>query len=279
MAIYIAKNNQQTGPFTEEQIIAGVKEKLFFPTDLAWQEGMAGWQPLSSVLPAAFGNVVPPSLPAVQLNPAAIAALTNPPAPGTSGLAITSLITGLVGLVFWPFGGLAAVITGHMAKSEIRKSAGATGGSGMAVAGLVLGYLGLFLWPALIVAFMVFAVSSEPRRSSFYPARSHEDADGSDGTSDPGRPGQAKRVLQDLRLLDSAIDQYAIETNKTSGFNATFGDLKNYLKSGTPLYNTGADVFGNPYGPFTVDSIPKVPEATFNTLSDVADDSFWSPYR
>jgi prepilin-type N-terminal cleavage/methylation domain-containing protein len=90
---------------------------------------------------------------------------------------------------------------------------------------------------------------------------------------------QATRILEDLRLLDSAIDQYAIETNKTSGSNPLITDLKNYLKSGTTLYNTGKDIFGNTYGPFTVDSIPKVSDSAFNALSDVADNSFWSPFK
>ena len=90
---------------------------------------------------------------------------------------------------------------------------------------------------------------------------------------------QATRILEDLRILDSADDQYAIETNKISGMNPAFGDLKNYLKTGTTLYNTGNDIFGDSYGPFTVDSIPKVPTSAFNALSDVADASFWSPYK
>jgi prepilin-type N-terminal cleavage/methylation domain-containing protein len=90
---------------------------------------------------------------------------------------------------------------------------------------------------------------------------------------------QATRILEDLRLLDSAGDQYAIETNKTTGFTPGFGDLKNYLKTGTTLYLTGNDIFGDSYGPFTVDSIPKVPTSAFNALSDVADGSFWSPYH
>ena len=89
---------------------------------------------------------------------------------------------------------------------------------------------------------------------------------------------QATRILEDLRLLDSATDQYAIETNKISGMNPAFGDLKNYLKTGTTLYNTGTDLFGDTYGPFTVDSISGVPGAAFNALSDVAPPSFWSPY-
>lgn len=89
---------------------------------------------------------------------------------------------------------------------------------------------------------------------------------------------QATRILEDLRLLDSATDQYAIETAKTSGMNPTFGDLANYLKTGTTLYLTGADLFGDTYGPFTVDSVPQVPTSAYNALSDVADSSFWSPF-
>ena len=60
---------------------------------------------------------------------------------------------------------------------------------------------------------------------------------------------QATRVINDLRLLDSSVDQYAIENNKTTGSLANFNDLKVYLKKGGPLYNTGNDVLGNAYGP------------------------------
>src|ERR1017187_2803875 len=75
---------------------------------------------------------------------------------------------------------------------------------------------------------------------------------------------QASRVLEDLRMLDSACDQYAIETNRTTGMNPAFADLKNYIKTGTQLYSTGQDLFGNAYGPFTVDSVPQVNTTTFN---------------
>ena len=90
---------------------------------------------------------------------------------------------------------------------------------------------------------------------------------------------QASRVINDLRLLDSSMDQYAIENNKATGSTATFADLKVYLKKGGTLYNTGNDVLGNPYGPsFTVDSLPKVPTATRLLLSDVITTNYWSPY-
>jgi type II secretory pathway pseudopilin PulG len=90
---------------------------------------------------------------------------------------------------------------------------------------------------------------------------------------------QATRVLEDLRLLDNAIDQYAIETSKTTGMNPAFSDLKIYVKWNTRLYNTGRDLFNHRYGPFTVDSYPRVPTRTFTALSDVADTDFWSPYN
>jgi prepilin-type N-terminal cleavage/methylation domain-containing protein len=90
---------------------------------------------------------------------------------------------------------------------------------------------------------------------------------------------QATRILEDLRVIDSATDEYAIENNKTSGMNPIWGDLKNYLKTGSVLYSTGQDLFGDSYGPFTVDTIPKVPTSAYNNLSDVAPASFWSPFH
>jgi prepilin-type N-terminal cleavage/methylation domain-containing protein len=90
---------------------------------------------------------------------------------------------------------------------------------------------------------------------------------------------QASRILNDLRLIDSAVDQYAIETNKASGATVNTVDWTNYLKKNSMLYNTGADLFGAAYGVQTVDSLPKVPTATKTSLSDVADTSFWSPYQ
>jgi prepilin-type N-terminal cleavage/methylation domain-containing protein len=90
---------------------------------------------------------------------------------------------------------------------------------------------------------------------------------------------QASRIINDLRLIDSAVDQYAIENNKTSGSGVNTADWTNYLKKGTNLYTTGKDILGNSYGAQTVDSLPKVPTSSFNGLSDVADATFWSPYN
>jgi prepilin-type N-terminal cleavage/methylation domain-containing protein len=89
---------------------------------------------------------------------------------------------------------------------------------------------------------------------------------------------QASRILNDLRMIDAAVDQYAIETNRVAGFVVEVPDWTNYVKKNAILYNTGQDLFGDNYGPQTVDTLPKVPVNAFATLSDVADTSFWSPY-
>src|SRR5438067_4757711 len=89
---------------------------------------------------------------------------------------------------------------------------------------------------------------------------------------------QATKILNDLRMIDSAIDQYAIETGKKTGDTVDITDWTNYIKKDTTLYVTGQDIFGNDYGAQKVDSLPKASSSAWASLSDVADDAFWSPY-
>jgi hypothetical protein len=62
------------------------------------------------------------------------------PTPSTNGLAIASLVCGLVWI--WWFGSVLAIVFGHVALGQIRRSGGMQGGRGLAIAGLVLGYIG-----------------------------------------------------------------------------------------------------------------------------------------
>lgn len=68
--------------------------------------------------------------------------------PQTSGKAIGSLICGIIN-IFPLF--IVAVILGHLALSDIKKSAGRLGGRGLAIAGLVLGYLGVAFIPIILI--------------------------------------------------------------------------------------------------------------------------------
>ena len=90
---------------------------------------------------------------------------------------------------------------------------------------------------------------------------------------------QATRILNDLRLIDNACDQYAIETNRKTGDTVSVADWTTYLKNEKgQLYNTGKSILGNSYGPQTVDFIPQVTTADYGALSDIASTGFWSPY-
>lgn len=90
---------------------------------------------------------------------------------------------------------------------------------------------------------------------------------------------QAEIILEDLRVLDSAIDQYAIETSKSAGATANWADLRGFLKTGSHIYNSaGTDLFGASYIGYTVDSHPKLRPSSFDKLSDIAPSDFWSPF-
>ena len=67
----------------------------------------------------------------------------------TSGMAIGSLVCGLFPFFILP--SIAAVVLGHMALSQIKRSAGRLKGSGMAIAGLVLGYGSVAVIPIILI--------------------------------------------------------------------------------------------------------------------------------
>lgn len=82
---------------------------------------------------------------------------SHPAVSTTSSLAIVSLVFGILCWVLLPFlGAIVAIICGHLARGEIRRSPvdHRLEGDGMAVAGLVLGYVQL----ALGVLLMMFVI-------------------------------------------------------------------------------------------------------------------------
>lgn len=129
---------------------------------------MQYWEPMETSTPATATEPPAASAP-LPADPAPVARIpeprpaakmpTNAPPPPfratpipatTSGKATASLICGIL----FPFGftAIAAVVLGHLALSEIKRSAGRLLGRGQAVAGLVLGYFGIAVPILLIVA-------------------------------------------------------------------------------------------------------------------------------
>jgi hypothetical protein len=78
---------------------------------------------------------------------------TTPPArPKLNKMAVASLISGFVALL--PPFGLAAVVFGHVSRSQIAKSGGREKGTGIAFAGLILGYGQLVIFALLFFGFL-----------------------------------------------------------------------------------------------------------------------------
>jgi hypothetical protein len=69
----------------------------------------------------------------------------DPPLPVNS-LAVVSMVLGFISYFMLPvLGGIAAVVTGHMAKAEIKANPYHYSGEGFATVGLILGYAHLAL--------------------------------------------------------------------------------------------------------------------------------------
>jgi hypothetical protein len=151
MKIFVHRNGQQLGPFSESDIRTQLASGAISPADLVWWEGQAGWVPLSRTpyaaasvppavpLPAATGAPPPPPPVPMPATPAVLAAAGK--AKPSSNLAIASLICGILGLfVCSIFTAIPAIITGHMARRQIRENP-TLEGAGLALGGLIMGYI------------------------------------------------------------------------------------------------------------------------------------------
>lgn len=75
----------------------------------------------------------------------------------TSAMAVVSLVFGIAAWCMLPVvGAIVAIVCGHLARGEIRRSQGQQEGDGLAIAGLVLGYVQL----AFGVVLVLFAIAA-----------------------------------------------------------------------------------------------------------------------
>jgi hypothetical protein len=170
MGIHLFVRGQQLGPFPPEEIRNRLARGELQLNDLAWTDGLADWVPLSS-LPGFSPIPAPPPLnapiplqtryvpPQFQYQPQPSPA-SRPTS--TSGLAIASLVCGILSLVILPIiSSLPAIICGHLARSQVKTSGGTIGGAGIALAGLIMGYLGFFCIGLIVFAGIALPVFGE----------------------------------------------------------------------------------------------------------------------
>ena len=128
------------------------------PEGRVWDPGRApayetpGYQPITDAAPAA---AYPPPL-----------GLNVVPSAPTNGMAIASLVCGILGWVGFPVvAPILAVIFGHVARGQMSRTG--EGGGGMALAGLLLGYINLALsLAALVVAIVLILIAVAAARGA-----------------------------------------------------------------------------------------------------------------
>ena len=130
--------------------------------------------------------------------------------PKASALAVWSLVLGILSLTcFTIFTAIPGVICGHKALSRIKRSGGELTGQGLAIAGLVTGYIGI-AWAILFIPLMM-AIAIP----NFVKARDM---------------AQTNMCINNLRQIDGAKNEWALENDKKAGTPVTEADIKQYIK-------------------------------------------------
>jgi hypothetical protein len=187
----------------------------------AWTEHVSDRGMVTSD-PTGQGHRAPPPPPVPGRPYGAVATAAPVPIDATArnnGLAIASMVLGIV-WVYW-IGSILAVIFGHVALRQIKRSQGAQRGRGMAIAGVVLGYVGI----AALVVFIVIlatvdfdtgpgaAVCSRDRADVVIAEEAYHATNNSYGTEaelvNAGFLG-ARSQYFDVRLVNAGLDYVLI---------------------------------------------------------------------
>jgi len=171
----------------------------------------------------------------------------------TAGIAVASLVLGILGLVLiGPLGAIPAVICGHVAKSKIKRNPEYLAGDGLALAGLILGYVQIGLMVVMIP--LLFAIAMP----SFVKAR---------------REAQVRATRSTLAALSTAI--YMCELD-TGGYPSSLSSL---LKSdGSPNWDgpysreNVVDVWGTPFAYELSGEHPRLISAGPDRITGTQDD-------
>jgi hypothetical protein len=128
----------------------------------------------------------PPSLP------------TGQAAGQQNGLAITSLVLGLLSLVCLPvLAAIPAIICGHLARGRARRLPGLYGGAGFALAGLIMGYVSLVVVLVILPATLLPALSLAKGRA------------------------QSVNCANNMKQIGLAFRTWAIDNNDNFPFNVS----------------------------------------------------------
>ena len=243
MKYHISTNGAATGPFTEEELQAKIRNGEIATTSSCWAEGWSQWRPVSEVFPQCFQAAPPPPPPSPPVPTQPTSPASTPSysiQPQLAGVALASLIVALIAfviglplsallfpflLLFYP-ALIVSVILGHVARAKIKKSQGTLTGAGVALAGLIIGYTGIVIVPIPPLLF-AGAVASAAAIPAFSQVRS---------------ASSQKTMDNDARQIAAAAQQYCLEYSVMEvpfGYDRTNGKVSGPLAVYVPTIQKG----------------------------------------
>jgi hypothetical protein len=144
----IGPDGKEHGPYNLQEMRQWISEGRIDGQTLVQGPGSSEWRPANTFPELGF-SATPGSPPP-----------SEPRTPPRAGLAITSLVLGILSVVCLGFlAGIPAIICGHMARGRARRAPAQYGGAGLALAGLILGYVNLAVTLVVLPAMLLPALA------------------------------------------------------------------------------------------------------------------------
>ena len=210
----LGADKKEYGPVNAEAVAKWIAERRANAQTLVQAEGGAEWRPLSAFpeFSAALETGAKPLPPPVPRAHAATAPKQ------TSGLAVASLVLGILGLFSCGLTALVGLVLGIAGLSKIRASQGALGGRGLAIAGISVS-VAFILFGLVVGIILPTAVRQQSQMPMFNPQPQFQ-----------GQfQGQRVSCVNNLKQIGLAARLWSTDHNDT--FPPDFASLSNELNS------------------------------------------------
>lgn len=140
-------DQREYGPVTAEQLCAWIAQHRANGQTLVLPEGTQQWKPLSALPEFSAALAAGPTTPPTAARPAVPVSQT------TSGLAVTSLVLGILGFCSLGLTALAGFVLGLVSLRKIKRSGGRLAGRGLAIAGTLVSAVAMLTILTLVLLF------------------------------------------------------------------------------------------------------------------------------
>lgn len=190
MTYHVARNNQQLGTFSKDEILSRYSSGAILPTDLVWTDGMATWEPASKIFgapvaPAGGGVDAPSTPPPFAAPPITGVATPIPPEAGGNVTAASPLpveqrpannmVLAIVGTVLnvlsCNFFGMICSIIAIVMSSQVNQKfdrGDVLGARSSAKTGKILGWVGIGLFVLGIIVTILAVRMMETMKHTLY---------------------------------------------------------------------------------------------------------------